>query len=531
MTTKSKRREHVHASAPFGAPDGATGDLREVEDHFIEVEQGLATHGLASRPDDRMVRVFVGKKGVGKTTYLRRFQASASDESSVFAAAREASPPWTDDVVRVSGYLSRDSLPETWQMIWHRAIQRSVVTNLLRRKQLRQYLSDETEESLSSRELDELVPASRVPRTVYGEVGAILREAHTRHQLAGYLRHDGWSELEFWLSEALRDAPPIYMYIDAVDDHFQRAPMYWLQCQKGLFLEAIGLQSSDIGHRLHVVVSIRDLVFSSLLRTELASRYRRSPYIRVLEWEYRSIKFFLDEKIRRLDERFRLRPDRPGVEGWLGRSTIVNRARGMEETLEDYLLRHTRLIPRDIVELGNSLCAEVAKAKAQGATQVSEETLRRRVGSIARGFASEQIRVCANQIASDDIPERGGQTGAADFYIGTDEYASHRARELVELLGHVGGDRFDRDTCLRLGQEGSELLGHPHLLDVLWHNGVLGLDSTEPDADHSDFYSATDADLFHLPLDKPSYVLHPSIAHLVHMEHRGRLPVRGYRKD
>jgi hypothetical protein len=26
-------------------------------------------------------------------------------------------------------------------------------------------------------------------------------------------------------------------------------------------------------------------------------------------------------------------------------------------------------------------------------------------------------------------------------------------------------------------------------------------------------------------------VLHPSIPHLVHMEHRGACPVRGYRKD
>ena len=209
MATKSKRRDLVHAAAPFGAPDGATGDLREVEAHFIEVEQDLAAHGLASRPDDRMVRVFVGKKGVGKTTYLRRFQASASDESSVFAAAREASPPSTDDVVRVCGYLRRDSLAETWQMIWRRAIQRSVVTNLLPRPQPRPYLTDEVEERLSSPDLTALTPTSRVPTGVYAEVSAILGQAHTRHQLGGYLHHDRWPEIEYWLTEALRDAPPI----------------------------------------------------------------------------------------------------------------------------------------------------------------------------------------------------------------------------------------------------------------------------------------------------------------------------------
>jgi hypothetical protein len=38
----------------------------------------------------------------------------------------------------------------------------------------------------------------------------------------------------------------MYLYIDAVDDHFQRAPMYWLTCQKGLVLEIMALLESDM---------------------------------------------------------------------------------------------------------------------------------------------------------------------------------------------------------------------------------------------------------------------------------------------
>ncbi|HEX3978643.1 MAG TPA: hypothetical protein VHW96_20400 [Solirubrobacteraceae bacterium] len=529
MATKEKRKSAVHASAPFGAPDGATGDLNEVEDHFIEVEHRLAPAGFDSGPEERMARVFVGKKGVGKTTYLRRLQASASGENSVFAAAREHSPPSTDDVVTVSGLFGRDTLVETWQLIWRRAIQRSVVTKLLHQKQLKPYLSDEVADALSSG-YSHIVPSSRVPRPVYAEVGSILRATHTRYQLADYLRHDSWAELEHWIGEAMSDAPPIYMYIDAVDDHFQQAPMYWLQCQKGLFLEAIGLQSSDVGHRLHVVVSVRDLVFSSVLRSELASRYRSSPHVRLLEWDYRSIRFFLHEKIRRLDPDFRMRTTGHDVSDWLGRTTIPNEARGVSENVEDYLLRHTRLIPRDIVELGNILCHEVRQAKADKLRAVPAETLRRIVGSSARGFANEQIRVCANQIASDEIPELGGLHRSSEFFIGSDEYATQRARDLLELLGQLPGDRFDTEACQRLAEAGKRELNHNHLLDVLWQNGVLGYDSTEPNATHADFYAATDADLFHLPRDKPRYVLHPSIPHLIHMKHLGEVPVRGFRK-
>src|SRR3954452_8942074 len=101
MVTSSRRRRITHVSAPFGHPDGASGDLSEVQDHFVDFSGGLAAGGLASRPDDRTVRVLVGKKGVGKTIYLRRLQASASDEASVFAADRESNPPSTEDVVRV----------------------------------------------------------------------------------------------------------------------------------------------------------------------------------------------------------------------------------------------------------------------------------------------------------------------------------------------------------------------------------------------------------------------------------------------
>jgi hypothetical protein len=324
------------------------------------------------------------------------------------------------------------------------------VSNFLERKRLHDYLTDEIDGSLRAPELAKLIPPSRVPRPVYSEVVAILREWTTRHQLADYLKADGWTEIEYWLEQGMKDAPPMYIYLDAVDDNFQAAPMYWLQCQKGLFLETLRLQSSDLGRRLHIVVSIRDLVFSSLLLTEQAARYRTSPYIRLLEWDYPSIRFFLREKIRRLDNSFRMRPGLAGVEGWLGRTTIANRARDVEEDVEDYLLRHTRLIPRDVVELGNALCHEVNRARAYDVEALSDETLRRVVGAAAQGFAFEQIRVCANQIASDDIPELGGQHRSSDFFIGTDEYARHRAQELIDVLAEVGGDRFDREACLRL---------------------------------------------------------------------------------
>jgi hypothetical protein len=530
MATTTRRHQITHGSAPFGNPDGAKGDLRDVQAEFIDLPNRATAGDLASRPDDRTVRVLVGKKGVGKTIYLRRFQASASREDSVFAASRETTPPATQDILRITQLYDAATATESWGLIWRRAIQRSVITNLLCRASLRQKLQPEIEDELRNG-TSNLIPAGRVPRPIYAEVSDIIGSAHTAHKLDDYLKHRGWVEVEHWLARALHDAPPIYLYIDALDDHFQRAPMYWLKCQKGLFYEVMGMLEDEMGSRLHVVVCIRDIVLSSVLRGEHGSRYRQSPHIRKLEWDFESARFFLLEKIRRLDKAFVLDPSTDGIAGWLGRKQIYNHVREVDEQVEDYLLRHTRLIPRDIVLLGNALCQEIAKVKAAGGRELPAAVLRRVVGAAANGFADEQLRVCANQIAADQVPEHGARNGSVDYFIGSHEYSDGSAEQVVGLLEETGKDRFDHPALLRLAERGrEELNGYKHLLDALWQNGLLGYDSMEPEASHAHFYASSEDDRFHLPTDKTSYVLHPCLPHRVRLEHTVSNPVLPYRK-
>jgi hypothetical protein len=530
MATTTRRRQITHSAAPFGNPDGAKGDLREVETDFIDLSRGATPGDLASRPDDRTVRVLVGKKGVGKTMYLRRFQASASREDSVFAASRETTPPATQDVLRVTQLYDAATATESWGLIWRRAIQRSVISNLLCRPSLRQNLEPEIEDELRNG-YSALIPRCRVPRPIYAEVSDILGTAHTAYKLDDYLKHREWVEVEHWLGRALHDAPPIYLYIDALDERFQRAPMYWLKCQKGLFYEVMCMLEDEMGSRLHVVLCIRDIVLSSVLRGEHAGRYRQSPHIRKLEWDFMSVRFFLLEKIRRLDKAFLLDPTTDGIAGWLGRDSIRNRVRGVDERVEDYLLRHTRLIPRDVVLLGNALCHELAAVKAAGGRELPEDILRRVVAAAANGFADEQLRVCANQIAADQVPEHGARNGSVDYFIGSHEYSDGTAQQVVGLLEETGKDRFDHHTLQRLAQRGREELdGYEHLLDALWQNGLLGYDSMEHGASHAHFYASSEDDHFHLPTDKTSYVLHPCLPHRARIEHIGSNPVLPFRK-
>jgi len=49
MATTTRRRQITHGAAPFGNPDGAKGDLREVQTDFIDLSKG-ATAGDPREP-------------------------------------------------------------------------------------------------------------------------------------------------------------------------------------------------------------------------------------------------------------------------------------------------------------------------------------------------------------------------------------------------------------------------------------------------------------------------------------------------
>ena len=154
--------------------------------------------------------------------------------------------------------------------------------------------------------------------------------------------------------------PPLCFYLDALDEHFERAPVQWLACQKGLCRQV--LQLSDVFPRLHVVISVRDLVFAALSDSEHLTRYKRTYKIRALDWDYSAISHLFEHKLKHLPREYQLQRNAVDpVERWLGIRAILVCGLGgrqREEPVKDYLLRHTRstVIPRDLVQLGNALC-------------------------------------------------------------------------------------------------------------------------------------------------------------------------------
>ena len=517
-------------AAPFGNPDGARENLDALLERFVDFAGNEAFGALATRADDMRARMIVGRMGAGKTVYLRRLQASADHEASVYADTSQGDLPSTESVVRTCQFFDRRDLVEMWRRIWSCAIVRTVTAHVLRRRELRDRLDAELREELAR--YQHLIGSGRTPGTIYSHLADILYEYDAKHKLMAYLQRRDWNDLTHFLREAVGELPPVAFYVDGVDESFANAPMYWLPCQEGLFHAVMQwLKDQRVGGRMHIVATIRDVVFSSVLRTEMASKYRGEPHVRVLDWDAASLTYLLHDKIKRLDKRYLAVPDAEDpIAAWLGHEEIDNIARGNRERTVDYVLRHTRLIPRDLVEIGNSLSNAVLRARQAHDGPPTQQTIRDVVAAAAAAFGNDQIQQCANQISADLAPQQSGRYGYADLYVGSHAYIRD---DLVEALRQslllLGVDRFDAPSlrCARdLLQQ--HLDGQTDLATVLWQNGLLGFVGRRSGVEGTFFYSMRGMTELQPPLSEREYVLHPCLIDAVGVRSVGSAPVRPF---
>ncbi len=509
------RRRRLDPVGPFGNPDGSRADIEDLISEFVDFGGDPAYGHLATRANDSMVRVIVGKLGAGKTVYLRRLQDFQAHQDSVYADPPQQSLPKTEVVVKACQWFSDRVLVEKWMQIWERAIVRSLVSYVLRRPELRQQLRDEQADELE-KSYTRLLDDVRRPRSIYSEVRDIINQRRSAHQLSTYLDDPLWDDLEDLLGEVIGQCKPIYFYLDAVDEEFSHAPMYWLKCQEGLFYQVMRLlRDHRLGGRLHIVVCIRDIVMSSVYRSEHAPRYYNEPHIRVLTWDRSSLLYLLQQKLRRLPPSLLMRrpaSGAPTIRDWLG---VNGRWPGPDgdEAIEDYLLSHTRLIPRDIISLGNELNEEVLRQKQAGQEGVPPAALQAVVRRCAKRFGDSQLAQCANQISSDLMPENAALQNYSELFTSTQAYITGVQEDVRSFVRMIGVDRFPRADLEAL-QEVADLHFEKatNLASVLWQNGLLGYID---EIGERRFYSMGDVDQFHFPPDVATYVLHPCLVHAV----------------
>ena len=506
------RGERPHL--PFGSPEGDSANIDDAVDELVSFKGRRFQHGVGMSPDDRTIRVIVGRKGAGKTLYLRRLQDAADQEDSLYADAWQTRLFNSDPVLLVWEWYGGQAV-ERWKQIWSVATLRSLVSHVLGSEQLE--VSFDQAERLQY-DFSNLYPEFNGQASIYDQVTDILAVYSTPASLEQYLNHSRWSALSRLLGEILGDAKPVCFYLDALDEYFENAPGQWLLCQLGLFQAVMSfLGDPNLRRRLHIVIGVRDIVFSTRLASEHKTKYKRNPNIRTLDWSRDAIRHFLTEKLGSLDPSYLLAPeaDRP-IERWLGSSSIVNR-RGEREGIEDYLLRHTRLIPRDIVELGNMLCRLIDKVTDFGQSFLGEEEIRLVVRQVAADFGEESLTIVAHHLSADAMPNDARGSGIADMYTGeAPPGVPHGSAmqlalvgEIKERIGALRVNRFGHSVRQRFEMESDSLMGGgPHFLDVLWQHGLLGYIDGRVREGPPVFYDAAGSDALALPRDHNGYALH-----------------------
>jgi len=513
-------------TTPFGEADG---QRMFIKDSFVSFEHHSGWGGIATAGNDFAARLLVGRKGSGKTVYLRRLRASAADDSSNLAEEVQYEPPDTETIISFSRLFSdSESQLEWWAKLWKRSVLRSLASYAMA-GELAQHVDPKTLESLNefaNGKRGRLLRDFAAPVATYRQMDEIVNTHHSRNSMVEYLQSNYWSDLETILSNLLRKSPPIFWFLDALDEHFERSPRCWLKCQEGLFYQCIQFMRSAHWNRLHLTVSLRDIVFASMMRSEHRSRFAGDSHIRLLNWSHDSIKEFLKTKLENLDKRLFVGDRKKGrtIENWLGVDTVVNLKRGICEPIGQYLLRHTRLLPRDIVIMGNRLCGLISRR--EDAQFDMEAEIRRHVHEAASVFGREQFRICANEIVSAYMP-RCAAEACRNVFVGSDDFTSLVAAELQAFVRSIGTDRFSRskvDGVRSVAQEKFDC----DVFSLMWRNGLIGYVDGSADNEKFIFYDYDSLNSFELPSEHREYVFHPIVIDATGIESDGSNPVIPY---
>jgi hypothetical protein len=461
---------------PFGSPDGGAEDAGS----FVTFEDVGKWRDLALKDDDRRPRILVGRRGSGKSRYLRKLQISIRGEKLLDYEQRDVKIQLRhlDWLHRV--YPDRPARLEGWENLWQCSIYAGLATFLLYNPACPTGIL--TEKTVDFLEKCRLIPEG--PMSIVAVLNSILQRFSDRSRLELHLADPRWHSIEGIVLGALSVMPAIFCFIDALDDNYEDAPVESTDAQLGL-MNWIMRKVSDtaVTNRLHVVITIRGVIYAALLDTANGQRYNDRLHIRCLDWDERSSSYYLQKKISLLNRRFCVNPDastETPMQRWLGFDKIRNLKRGgVEEKVEEYILRHTRFLPREINELGNKISLEIRRAKSDG-QKLDPASVSRTISATALIFARGIIKEVACHLAALD----GVRPPADDAKPSREaDYLALMTDAVNKFLQSLSSEKFE-EASLAAADEvfkgqvpwwAAQVAGHNVLLqDVLWQHGLIG---------------------------------------------------------
>jgi hypothetical protein len=517
MDTKQNDFKLYDKTGPFGDADAAKVDFHKLRNSFIN----LSADESKTIDDtlDTTVRVIVGRKGSGKTLYLRSLQdhyrrLNSEKLNTVYITDIDNTPPDTSLIVKVTSWFEdKDSeADETWRGIWKMVILRTTVSHLFFATDMEKYVSSKLKSDFYNKYAN-ILPRIKGPTSIFNHLTNLLAQFNSITNLQNFMYLEEWGPFEYELNLLVKKAPPIYFFIDQLDDDFAHAPYQWLKCQYGLFSAMFRfIRNNTFGGRLHVISCIRELVYAYILHTQDGSKYLSEPKIKVLKWDFNLAKHFIDKKVELLDESLFKNPQATKtVANFFGITELqLKRNGGYTEKIHTYILRHTLLMPRDIINIGNIYCE---KSLTNIDNTDNENSLKEAVKYVARQIAKEQTIIASILISTRWIYNGVVENGTLNIY--TDETMINSINSnLCKLILHIGKDRFSgrilNNTIKKSAKFGFSEQDQP--FNALFLAGLLGYVELDSDSIHREiFFSESRNTQFSLPLYKKDYVFHSSL--------------------
>ncbi|MFB9790277.1 P-loop ATPase, Sll1717 family [Shinella granuli] len=502
----------------FGNPDATTADLEKAA-----IQMGLAFPSLSIAANRLSTHLIVGRKGAGKTFHWRTLEAAAKSRHEVIAITDNGA--LSEAAVKAlsarAGNLSPDHF---WSLVWRRAIF-SFLASLF--YSTRQHMSFDNVDRLKSvidkrtfidrfddifsEPLVELTPVKYVEK---------FSSMEKRHLFENFIQSDLWVELETVMQASIPENSPIYIFIDAIDAQADTIPQMWHDCQYGLLVTILNLIREMKG-RLHIVATIRDSVYRARVGTEHGTKVVDDNHIRILNWGRRENEYFAREKIIR-SARLKI-PSKASIndvmDAWLGFSSIFNKRRGIEENAAQYILRHTRCLPRDVVIVGNEISRELLVCRRTN-EKFSPGRLRKAVEACSKLFANESVETCLTEMLVTQhsveeyarmLRQRPDDSDAIKYHlreeverfvrlIGKQVFDSNELQSAISSLNGKSNASTHKDTRYRID-------------NVFWRNGLIAYKDDRGGGESKwiyNWYAVSENE--NLPSSAKRYGFHPSIA-------------------
>lgn len=484
----------------FGHADGGV----EGSHGFIKLDRRWGD--IALDPTNRRIRILVGRRGAGKSRYLRAMERETSARREERTGESLLVFPQRDESVWIAQmrwlhrqYPEEAERLDTWRKLWGSAIYVSLATyliNFVAPAGTSINVSQQDREILERYCVDALGTKAAVSYPIVAVLNQILKRFGDRSRLESFLGQASWVALEHYVLKAIAGTTPIACFVDTLDDTYAAAPAAATDCQVGLLLWMMKkFVDPHTTNRLHIVVTVRDTIFAKLVQSEHGLRYDRSDLLTCLDWTKDAAATFFCEKVAGLPSNVRVAPgtkDSP-VESWLGFETVPSYLRDhSHEAVVDLLVRHTRFLPREIIVIGNAVGKHVVEC-LRTKRPVEERVVYQIILSEARRLAELALETAVDHLMALDSQH---DSAIVDRKF-RESVLQAITKKFIPALKH---ERFTGDILMSAEESfTAEVGGWSAIFDqkkitlgeILWLHGLIGIEDISGPEPIARYFSST----------------------------------------